>query len=70
MAKHVGFATKAVDAGANNVRSIEFVRHLKNEALVLALRAAKDKAEAMAHEYSARLGKVVIMRTLLSKVDS
>jgi uncharacterized protein YggE len=65
--------TKAVESGANQIRSIEFdtsnLRQLKDEARILALKAAKEKAEAMAHEYSAKLGKVVVMQEVGTSIQ-
>ena len=52
--------TDLIAAGANRVSSITFrtsrSRELKDKARVLALRAARLKAEAMAAEYNQKLG--------------
>ncbi len=65
--------TKAVESGANHIRSIEFdtsnLRQLRDEARILALKAAREKAEAMAHEYGAKLGKVVVIQEVGSAVQ-
>lgn len=56
---------QALDAGANCIESIKFntsnLRKFKDEARVLALRAAKEKAEQMAQELSRHIGKPVVI---------
>jgi hypothetical protein len=60
--------TDALDAGANNVSSIRFdtteTRRLKDEARVLAVNAAKEKAQAMATQLNSKLGKALIVKEM------
>ena len=58
----------AIDAGANTIDSLNFgvsnPRKYKDEARALAINAAKEKAEAMAAELHAKIGKPVVIKEI------
>jgi uncharacterized protein YggE len=62
----------AIDAGANSVHSIRFdtskARKLRDEARSLAVRAAREKAEAVASELKAKVGKALIAKETASSL--
>lgn len=63
----------AIDAGANTLQSVTLetsnLRKLKDEARLLAVRAAREKAEAMASELKAKLGRALIVKETGSAVS-
>jgi len=60
----------AIDAGANSIDSLRFdlsnPRKVKDQARVLAIKASREKAEAMAAELSSKIGKPMIVKELQS----
>ena len=56
-----GLLVEALDAGANYIHGIEFrtteLRRYRDQARAMAIRAARDKAEALVSELGQRIGK-------------
>jgi hypothetical protein len=63
----------AIDAGANSILKVEFrlenPRKSRDDARILALRAAKEKATAMAQELHGNLGKALVIKELGSSLE-
>lgn len=64
--------TQALAAGATNISSVQFdassLRKVRDDARILALRAAKEKAEALAHEFGSKIGKALVVNETGSEV--
>lgn len=62
----------AIESGANRMDSLDFritnPRKWKDEARVLAINAAKEKAQAMATQLSSQLGKILVIREVGSTI--
>lgn len=68
------FLTDALAAGAKRIYSIEFessnLRKFKDEARVLAIRAAREKASSAAAEVSSKIGKAITLKEVGSTVSA
>ncbi len=66
--------TKILDSGANYVRNVQFkttkLRDYKDEARALAVKAAKEKAVAMAKELGQTVGKANVVQELQEDIYS
>lgn len=68
------FITEVMEAGADKVLSVKFdnsnLRKYKDEARLLAIRAAKEKAMSAAAEVNAKLGKTLVLKEIGSTILS
>jgi hypothetical protein len=63
---------KALEAGATSIQSVNFensnLRKSRDEARMLALKAAREKAESLAHAENGKVGKALVITERGSEV--